>query len=246
MQPSDNDIPWSIPIREADDDLPRHHATWLDRLPVTPVAVGAVLAFVGVVAAVILVGNEPATPTPSPEVLGEQVAVTETTIAQPPTTTTASTSTSISTSPTTTAPPADPGSVGSEDAGGPAPTPRDGEPEGLPIQGPGDVQSGWVAQVSSVPSSAGGSALARAYETVTATVPDAVILRGSEWAPLRDGFFVIVRTGFASAAEAVEGCDDSGRTGRDECFARFLSSIDDTQRTCWRDESGSLAGDCDP
>lgn len=241
MEPSNDDPPWSIPIRDASDDLPQRYATWVDRLPVTPVAVGAVLVFAVVVAAVLLVGDEPADPSPVPEVLGEQAAAAESATTTSPASTTTTTTT---TAPTTTAATSTLAAPAPTDSDGEPVPVRDGEPAGLPILGPGSLDGGWVAQISSVPSSAGGRALSGAYETVVATVPDAVILRGSEWAPLRDGFFVIVSTGHGSATDAVEACDDSGRTGRDECFARFLSSIDDTQRTCWRDESGSLAGDC--
>lgn len=242
---SRNDLPWSIPIRDASDDIPRRSARRSTVLPVTPAAIGVVLLFVGVVATALLIGDEPGRPSLPPEVLGEQVAASGTATIESPTTTAAPAST------TTTDPPSTTAAVGSAPAPtstGPAAestTPaRDGEPDGLPILGPDRVSGGWVAQLSSVPSSAGGSALRVAYETVTASVPDAVVLRGSEWAPLRDGFFVIVSTGHDAAADAVDACDASGRTGRDECFARFLSSIDDTQRTCWRDESGALAGDC--
>lgn len=247
MESRNDDPPWSIPIRDSSAEAPRRHATWTDRLPVAPVAIVAVLAFVGVVAAALMIGNEPEDPASPPEVLGERAAAAGSPTTLPATTTTDAPTTSTTARPTTTVG-VDGDDVAAPATNGPAVAPteptRDGEPEGLPILGPDRVSGGWVAQVSSVPSSAGGNALAVAYDTVTATVPDAVILRGSEWAPLRDGFFVIVSTDHDSAADAVDACDASGRTGRDECFARFLSSIDDTQRTCWRDESGSLAGDC--
>ncbi len=240
MEPPKNDSPWSIPIRDAGPDVPHRTATWVHSVPALPVAVGAVLVFVAMVAAVIVLGEDPSSPTP--EVLGGEIAGSTTAppvAPEEPTTTMAP-----STSTTTEAPP--PASTTSTTSTATATTMRtDGaEPAGLPIRAPGEVAEGWVAQVSSVPSSAGGSALARAFETVRATVPDAVILRGGEWASLRDGFFVVVETGFTSAAAAVDGCDASGRTGRDECFARFLTQGDGAQRTCWRDESGDLAGDC--
>ncbi len=250
MEPRNDDPPWSIPIRDASDGIPHRHATWVDRLPVTPVAIVAVLAFAGVVAVALMIGREPENSGLPPEVLGEQVAS-----AGSPTTTLRATTTTVPPTTATTLPATTTDGAGVAGDAGPAPAtngpdddsptpPRDGEPDGLPILGPDRVSGGWVSQLSSVPSSAGGNALSVAYDTVTTTVPDAVILRGSEWAPLRDGFFVIVSTGHGSAADAVDACDASGRTGRDACFGRFLSSIDDTQRTCWRDESGSLAGDC--
>ena len=40
---SRNDLPWSIPIRDASDDIPRRSARRFTGLPVTPAAIGVVL-----------------------------------------------------------------------------------------------------------------------------------------------------------------------------------------------------------
>ncbi|WP_436793579.1 hypothetical protein [Actinospongicola halichondriae] len=241
MEHPHDDPPWSIPIREAGPEIPRREATWIDRLPVVPMAVSAVALFVVVVAAVLVLDESPAVS--GPEVLGSEqtmTTVTTTTVAEDtsllpvaPGVTAASTS---STTPATVV-----------EQPSPAPTvvaPPAPEPDDLPIRTPDDLAEGWVAQVSSVPSSAGGVALARSFETVRSTVPDAVIVRGSEWASLRDGFWVILRPGYDNAADALAACDGWGLEGRDNCFARHLAESDATERVCWRDESGSAAGDC--
>ncbi len=228
MERPNDDPPWSIPIREAGPDIPQRYATWIDRIPAPPLVAGALALFVLVVGALVVLDGDPAES--GPEVLGAGVSA-ETTLVAPAT----------SAAPTTTSPPTSVAPATSAARAAPA----DPEPDDLPIHTPGDLGDGWIAQVSSVPSSAGGAALARSYETVRRDVPDALIVRGSEWASLRDGFWVIFHPGHDDAASAVEACEGWGFEGRDDCFARYLSVDDPTPRTCWRDESGSLAGDCD-
>ena len=247
MDPSHDDPPWSIPIREAGPDIPQRAATWTDRVPVAPFVIGALALFAALVLA--MPGLDGDRSDPEPEVLGAGVrsdmsvdGSVDTT--RPSTSSAPSTTASTTTAPTTT--------TGSSQAPAPDEPARersatgatDPEPAGLPIHTPGDLGGGWVAQVSSVPSSAGGAALSRSYDTVRRAVPDAMIVRGSEWASLRDGFWVIFHPGYDDAPAAVAACEAWGFDGKDECFARYLSVDDGTQRTCWRDESGSLAGTC--
>lgn len=246
MDPSNDDPPWAIPIREPGPDIPQRAATWIDRVPMVPVVGAALAVFVGLVLALPALTGD--TPGPSPEVLGAG-ATSETSVRPEPDSSVDVSSESFTTKPTepptsTTAGPTTSAPVEDE---APAPTAGaavDPEPSDLPIHTPGDLGSGWIAQVSSVPSSAGGEALSRSYETVRGDVPDVLIVRGSEWASLRDGFWVIFRPGFDDGAAAVAACESWGFDGKDECFARYLSADDSTPRTCWRDESGSLAGAC--
>ncbi len=241
MEPT-ADKPWSIPIREPGPDVPHRAATLVDRLPV----LSTVLAGVALVSVLIgaLVLLDTASARSGPEVAGN-VVTRVTTGAPDPTSAdvVAVTTTSVpaTTTPSTTAPPeatdtAPPSTVASSN--------RSGEPAGLPIRTPADLAGGWVAQVSSVPASVGAEGLARSFDAVRKTIPDAIIVRGSEWPGLRAGFWVIVRSGYDGAPAAVDDCDAWGFDGRDACFARHLSAADGTDRTCWRDESGSLAGDC--
>jgi hypothetical protein len=241
-----HDPPWSIPIREPGPDVPQRAATWVDRMPLAPMVAASVGLLLLLVFALPALESDAAEP--EPEVLGS-VAPSETMIrpapepAEPvtssvPTTTEGPTTTSSST--TVAAVQEDGATTRAATSGGVV----DPEPAGLPIHTPGDLGDGWVAQVSSVPASAGGAALSRSYETVRRSVPDAIVVRGSEWPSLRRGFWVIVGTGHDDAASAVAACEAWGFAGKDDCFARYLSADDATQRTCWRDESGSLAGTC--
>ncbi|MDZ7674318.1 MAG: hypothetical protein U5K30_04530 [Acidimicrobiales bacterium] len=252
--------PWAIPIREASPDIPQRYATWVDRVPVVPAVAAVVVLFVVVVAAVVLMGDgaEPA----GPEVAGSQItrdADTSSTTA-PTTSSTTTTFTTASSTTVTSTPTSTPPTMAADTAGGtsdessasgsgtsrPADTVTP-EPTDLPILDPAVLPAGWVAQISSVPSADGGNALTTAYETVTQTMPDVVILRGSDWPSLRDGFWVIVEPGFESGSEAVAACVDAGRPDRDDCFGRYLDpsdSSDSGERICAREPDGTVTGDC--
>ncbi len=244
MDDSQHDTPWSIPMRDAGPEIPQRAATWVDRLPVVPIVGVAVLVFTLVVAAVVVIGGDPAAFEPT--VLGTDAARSTTTgVASTSSETTESPATAPTTTVvTTTTVPVATTEPTAEAAVVTSDPPLDPEPAGLPIRTPADLAEGWVAQVSSVPASAGGAALSRSFATVVDSVPDAVVVRGSEWPALRAGFWVIVRPGYDAPSRAVSDCDAWGRRGRDVCFARYLSAGDDTQRVCWRDDSGALAGDC--
>jgi hypothetical protein len=148
-------------------------------------------------------GDAPATTTPITFAPREDAPSTT---AEATTTTTTSTSTTTTTTPTTTSTPpttATPSGTGSV----PALSPSFG--------------GGWVAMLTSVPYSAGTGRLEAAYAEARRVVPDAVAARGEDWASLGDGYWAVVRTGFASAAEARSFCAgvDSGRV---DCAAREL------------------------
>lgn len=231
--------PWSIPVREPGPHVPHRAATWVDRLPLLPTALAVAALVAGLMGALVLLDTGAATS--GPEVAGDVVSRATTAAPEPTSTNVVVTSTSApATTASTTAP---------SETSAPSPPPtvvsnRSGEPAGLPIRTPADLAGGWVAQVSSVPASVGAQGLARSFDAIRQTVPDAIIVRGSEWPGLRSGYWVIVRSGYDEAAAAVADCDAWGFEGRDACFARHLSADDGTNRTCWRDESGSLTGDC--
>lgn len=241
-------VPWSIPIRDRGADVPQRTATWVDQVPLLGLAVGAIAVFLLLGVAAIVMGT--GSPDDSSEDAGREPEVLRAEVTSPSTaagadddatavttTTTSSTSTSSTTRTTST----DAGAADAEQATGREPSP---EPDGVPILAPGELSDGWVAQLSSVPSSAGGNALETAYETVAADVPAAVVLRGSEWPSLRPGFFVIVQPGFSSGAEAVDACVAAGRPDRDDCFGRYLAADGGDERVCYREEAGTLGGDC--
>lgn len=69
--------------------------------------------------------------------------------------------------------------------------------------------SGWVAQLSSIPTSAGTSRLETAWERVNDQVPDAVVAVSDDWATFRPGYWVLVEPGpFDSSAAVRAFCDD--------------------------------------
>src|SRR5690606_30246001 len=94
------------------------------------------------------------------------------------TSTSTSTTTNTSTTTTTTAPPAT--GAGS-----------------VPVV-PASFRGGWVAQLSSVPASAGTSSIEAAYARIRADVPGAKAARSDEWPSMAPGYWVFVETGFAS------------------------------------------------
>ncbi len=231
-------VPWSIPIREpaATAASPRRSDDDEHRRLLGLVAGGVVLLVVAIVGA-LLIGDDPGSPR-STEVAGSQttraIDVTTTTAALVSTSSTTAPSTTTTES-TTTVPPT---------TAEPAPAPVRADTGDVPILTPGQIGRGWVAQMSSVPRSAGGRALQTAYETITDSSPSAVVIISDEWPALRSGYWVIVVPGFDTGADAVGACDAAGRSG-DECFARFLSAnAEQNARSCSRARDGSLSGDC--
>lgn len=239
------DVPWSIPVREPAPDIPRREATWVDRLPFSPVALVVVLLIVSVAGGVLVLTGDDGPP--DPEVLGAQLrraadgedstsTTGDPTTTTEPTTTTAAPTTTTSTTAVTTASVPTPAPA--------APPATGGEPSDLPVLQPGDLGEAWAAQFSSVPASAGTTALRTAYETIAQDAPDVVILRGREWPSLRDGFWVIVEVGHPTSSDALAACEAAGRTDRDDCFARYLSPDSDEQRICHFDADGVRQGQC--
>ena len=75
--------------------------------------------------------------------------------------------------------------------------------------------------LTSVPYSSGTGRLEAAYAEVRRVVPQAVAARGDDWSSLGDGYWVLVRTGFGSAAEVRSFCAGAD-TSRTDCSAREL------------------------
>ncbi|HEY6789350.1 MAG TPA: protein kinase [Trebonia sp.] len=83
----------------------------------------------------------------------------------------------------------------------------------------------WIAQLGSVPVSAGSSALQSELAQVRAQVPGAQYLTSDDYASLRPGYWVIYYDGsFANGTEAVAYCAADGRTTSNQCVGRLLSS----------------------
>jgi serine/threonine protein kinase len=83
----------------------------------------------------------------------------------------------------------------------------------------------WIAQLGSVPVSAGSSALQSELAQVWQQIPGAQYLVSDDYASLRPGYWMIYYDGsFANGTEAVAYCAAHGRTTRNQCIGRFLSN----------------------
>ena len=213
--------PLAIPIRDPGDPGPasRGGSEGLPRPVLGALVVAAALALVAVVAALVTgggggddVASDGGPAAMAPEDADEDVGARDTTSTTGATSTTASstsstTSTSTSTtttssSTTTTAPPSTgPGSV--------------------PVL-PSTFRGGWVAQLSSVPASAGTASIEAAYARIRSDVPGAVAARSDEWPSMTPGYWVFVETGFGSEDAVRSFCSSVGRSG-DACLPRELA-----------------------
>lgn len=100
--------------------------------------------------------------------------------------------------------------IGSSSAGTPAAT---GGPSGI-----------WIAQLASVPLSAGTAALDSRLASVQKDVPGARVLTSSDYASLRAGYWVIYYDGgFASGTDALDFCAAWGLATENQCIGRYLS-----------------------
>jgi len=82
----------------------------------------------------------------------------------------------------------------------------------------------WIAQLASVPVSAGSAELQKDLSQVRAEIPGAQYLASSDYASLRPGYWVIYYLGsFSDGTQAIEYCAAHGRTSADQCVGRFLS-----------------------
>lgn len=82
----------------------------------------------------------------------------------------------------------------------------------------------WIAQLASVPYSAGTARLNTELARIRLAVPAAQVLDSSEYASLNPGFWVIYYAGpFADGTQALAYCAAHGDTTRNQCIGRFLS-----------------------
>lgn len=222
----DDEPPWAIPIREPT----------VARTPWLPGGLGRVagLALLGVAifAATVVIGAQLLTddgadgtraasvsdPDTDPDTAddgsddvdarsvraeAEETTTSSTTSTSSTTTSSTTTSTSTTTAPTTTAPPIPAGT-------GPVPALSS------------SFRSGWVAQLSSVPYTAGTSGLEAAWEEVRAYAPDAVAVRSDDLSSHADGFWVLLDPGPYSSDDAVRSFCASVDHSRGHCEPRQL------------------------
>ena len=82
----------------------------------------------------------------------------------------------------------------------------------------------WIAQLASVPVSAGSAELQKELNQVRAQFPAAEYFVSSDYASLNPGYWVVYYLGsFSSGTQAIEYCAAHGRTSTNQCVGRFLS-----------------------
>ena len=92
----------------------------------------------------------------------------------------------------------------------------------------------WIAQLASVPVSAGFADLQKDLNQIRAEIPDAQYLVSSEYASLNPGYWVIYYQGsFSDGTQAISYCAAHGRTSAHQCVGRFLShNLQDKMYIC--------------
>jgi hypothetical protein len=213
--------PWSIPIREAPRPAGPVAAGPSDSARAVTYGVVVVAVLVAVVALASSVlgsgdddvasGGDSTTTEPDTdaEVLGDVEAGDATTTTTSTSTTTSSSTSTTST--TTTAPPTTTTTTVARASTGK-----------VPALSP-SFRSGWVAQLTSVPVSAGSSALEASWDRVRADVPGAVAARSDDWPSLSPGYWVLVAPGpFGSDDDVRAFCSSAGRSS-DSCLPRMLA-----------------------
>ena len=226
--------PWSIPIREpgaAGAAPPERRRSGGAGRPDLSRTVALVLVGVAVLALVAVIGAELLTDGDGGETRAADVASPDesagldagsvrvdgdATADETTTSTTASTTTTSTTAPTTTTTQAPPATTTTTRPTVPTST---GSVPALPAS----FRGGWVAQLTSVPYSAGTARLEAAWEAARAYATDAVAARSDDWTSLRDGYWVLVDPGpFSSADDVRSFCAAAGHADRDDCLPREL------------------------
>lgn len=125
---------------------------------------------------------------------------------------------------------------------------------GLPTRGnshssapgkqPASLDGAWVAQLASVPLSAGAFQLQGILAQVRQEVPGARYLDSSHYASLRPGYWMIYYRGsFSNGNEALAFCAAHGRDTRNQCIGRFISGIkSDDVYMCFPPEGAQAEG----
>jgi hypothetical protein len=93
----------------------------------------------------------------------------------------------------------------------------------------------WIAQLASVPISAGAARLGKVVSEVGLDVPNVRVLNSTGYASLNPGYWVVYYAGpFANGVQALAFCAENNRPTRNECIGRFLShSAADHQDQCY-------------
>jgi hypothetical protein len=102
----------------------------------------------------------------------------------------------------------------------------------------------WIAQLASVPKSAGLGPLEQELTQIQAEIPGARYLDSSGYASLIPRFWVVYYPGpFADGHQALLYCAAHGRTTRNDCVGRYLSdNIADRSYICFPPADSQAAG----
>lgn len=218
-------LPWAIPIR--DGPLPDDRVRAAARDPLGPTMFGvlivAVLAGAVVLAAQVLGGDDdggddPATTEVAGEVADASVETdsTTSTTADAATTTTSTSSTSTSTTSTTTTSTTSTTAPTTSTTAAPSP--------GSVPQLSSSFRGGWVAQLTSVPTSAGSEAVENAWSKARSYASGAVVTHSNDWRSLEPGYWVVVDAGpFESADDVRAFCASVAHGEEADCLPRELS-----------------------
>lgn len=100
---------------------------------------------------------------------------------------------------------------------------------------PGSLDNVWVAQLASVPITAGSVQLQNMLTAVRSEISGAGYLDSSDFASLRPGYWMVYYLGsFQNGNDALEYCAAHGRTSSNQCVGRFLShNRSDVTYTCF-------------
>jgi serine/threonine-protein kinase len=113
-------------------------------------------------------------------------------------------------------------------------------PEGISAPSPGI----WIAQLASVPMGAGPAQLQQMLDEIKTEIPGAQYLDSSNYASLNPGYWVVYYAGsFSDGNQALRYCAAHGRTTRNQCVGRFLSTdIRDKSYMCFPPADSQATG----
>ena len=102
----------------------------------------------------------------------------------------------------------------------------------------------WIAQLASVPVSAGLGQLQQELAQIQTEIPGAQYLDSSDYASLNPGFWVVYYAGsFSDGNQALLYCAAHGRATKNECVGRFLSdNIADKSYICFPPADSQATG----
>jgi eukaryotic-like serine/threonine-protein kinase len=108
----------------------------------------------------------------------------------------------------------------------------------------GSLDNVWVAQLASVPITAGSEQLKNVLAAVRTEIPQAGYLDSSDFASLHPGYWMVYYLGsFQNGNDALEYCAAHGRTSRDQCVGRYLShNRSDVTYMCFPPAGSQTAG----